>query len=375
MKDGLLPNDSQVVETLTRWARCESPSHDATAVNAMQCLAVEGLPDSVTVEHIRGRDGLGDTVLLHAGPANGRNRLFVIGHVDTVHPVGTVAGGLQVRRDGDRLYGPGLYDMKGGVYAAIRAIAAVAVRGSASRPITMLLSPDEEIGSPTTRDLIEAIARTAACALVVEPARAGGAIVTARKGVGWFTIDVAGRPAHAGTHHADGRSAIGEAAHQILRLEAMTDYAAGSTVSVGLISGGTASNVVPQHCRLVADVRVTTPAEGERLTAAIARLSPVNPDITLGITGGLNRPPYARSAGTAALYEQARQAAADLGQSLAEVPMVGGGSDGNFTAALGLPTLDGLGVEGSGAHTLDEYCNLSSVIPRCQLLTRLFETL
>jgi glutamate carboxypeptidase len=304
-----------------------------------------------------------------------RERLFVIGHVDTVHPVGTAAGGLQVRRDGDRLYGPGLYDMKGGVYAVIRAISDVAVRGSASRPVTMLLSPDEEIGSPTTRDLIETIARSAACALVVEPARAGGAIVTARKGVGWFTIDIAGRPAHAGTHHADGRSAIAEAARQILRLEAMTDYAAGSTVSVGLISGGTASNVVPQHCRLVADIRVTTPEEGERLTTAITSLSAADPDVTLSITGELNRPPYARSAGTAALYEQARQVAADLGQTLAEVPMVGGGSDGNFTAALGLPTLDGLGVEGSGAHTLEEYCSISSVMPRCQLLARLLEIL
>lgn len=368
-------NDRQVIETLSHWALCESPSHDAAAVNAMQNLAVEGLPAAVRVERIPGRDGLGDIVLLHAGPENGRERLFVIGHVDTVHPIGTAASSLPVRRDGDRLYGPGLYDMKGGVYAAIRAIADVAGRGTATRPITMILSPDEEIGSPTTRDLIETIARTSAYALIVEPARAGGAVVTARKGVGWFNLDIEGRPAHAGTHHAEGRSAIREAAHQILRLEGMTDYAKGTTVSVGQISGGTSANVVPRHCRIVADIRITTAQEGDRLTTAINGLRAEDPDVTLTISGGLNRPPYVRSAGTAALFETARRVAQQLGQDLAEVPMVGGGSDGNFTAALGLPTLDGLGVAGSGAHTLEEYCTISSVASRCQLLTRLIEAL
>lgn len=371
-----MPNDSQTVETLTRWALCESPSHDAAAVNGMQDLIIEGLPPSVLrVERIAGRDGLGDTVLLHAGPATGRERLFVIGHVDTVHPIGTAAGSLPVRRDGDRLFGPGLYDMKGGVYAAIGAMLDVARRGAAARPITMLLSPDEEIGSPTTRELIQAIARTSAYALVVEPARAGGAVVTARKGVGWFNLDIEGRPAHAGTHHADGRSAIREAAHQILRLEGMTDYAAGTTVSVGQISGGTSANVVPGRCRLVADIRVTTAQEGDRLTAEIEGLRAHDEDTTLNVSGGLNRPPYARTDGTAALYRRAQQIAARLGQTLSEVPMVGGGSDGNFTAALGLPTLDGLGVEGSGAHTLEEYCLVSSVAPRRALLTALLEAL
>lgn len=371
-----MPNDSQTIETLTRWALCESPSHDAAAVNAMQDLIVADLPGSaLRVERIPGRDGLGDTVLLHAGPPTGQERLFVIGHVDTVHPIGTTAGALPVRRDGDRLYGPGLYDMKGGVYAAICAMVDIGLRGAAPRPITMLLSPDEEIGSPTTRDLIETIARTSTYALVVEPARAGGAVVTARKGVGWFNLDIEGRPSHAGTHHADGRSAIREAAHQILRLEAMTDYAAGTTVSVGQVSGGTSANVVPGHCRLVADIRVTTPGEGDRLTAAIEGLRAQDPDTVLTISGGLNRPPYARSEGTAALYDRARQVATRLGQTLSEVPMVGGGSDGNFTAALGLPTLDGLGIEGSGAHTHEEYCLISSVGPRVALLTALFEGL
>lgn len=371
-----MAKDSQTVEALTRWALCESPSHDAAAVNAMQELIVEGLPQTgLMLERIPGRDGLGDIVLLHTGPATAQQRLFVIGHVDTVHPIGTATGPLPVRHDGDRLYGPGLYDMKGGVYAAICAIADVARRGEARRPITMLLSPDEEIGSPTTRDLIETIARTSAYALVVEPARAGGAVVTARKGVGWFNLDIQGRPSHAGTHHADGRSAIREAAHQILRLEGMTDYAAGTTVSVGQISGGTSANVVPAHCRLVADIRVTTPQEGDRLTTAIEGLCAVDPDALLNISGGLNRPPYARSAGTAALYQRAQQIAMRLGQTLSEVPMVGGGSDGNFTAALGLPTLDGLGIEGGGAHTLEEYCLVSSVAPRRALLAAMIEAL
>lgn len=369
--------DEKTVATLTRWLALESPTHDAAAVNAMHDLIlteVEGSP--VSVERIPGRDGLGDSVLLRAGAARTDPGILIITHVDTVHPVGTSAGALPVRREGDRLYGPGAYDMKGGIYLALMAFLDVArsERG-AGRPVTFFLSPDEEIGSPTTRDLIEDLAKHSSHSLVMEPSRPGGAAVTARKGVGWFEVAVEGRPAHAGSRHSDGRSAIAEAARQILTIEDMTDYNRGTTATVSKIGGGTAINVVPHQCSLSVDVRVTNVEEGRRVEQAILGLAPVGPDVNLKVTGGMNRPAYERSAGGAELFERARTEAKDLDFDLTEVPMVGGGSDGNFTAALGVPTLDGLGVDGDGAHTLDEYCLLSSIAPRRRLMERLLTKL
>jgi glutamate carboxypeptidase len=238
-----------------------------------------------------------------------------------------------------------------------------------------LITPDEEIGSPTTRPLIEDFACHAAYALVPEPARDGGKVVTARKGVGRFDIHVEGRPAHAGSRHQDGRNAIREAARQILAIEAMTDYGRGVTTTVGLISGGTAVNTVPQHCRFVVDLRVETASDGEAYTSAIMGLRPHDPDMRISIAGGMNRPPFERTDGTARLFEHARALAAELGFDLQDVPKVGGASDGNFTAALGVPTLDGLGIDGAGAHTLQEHGLLSSVAPRMRRMECLLETL
>ena len=252
--------------------------------------------------------------------------MLVLSHLDTVHPIGTVERDLPVRLDGDRLYGPGVYDMKGGAYLALQAFKTVARQGFAARPIVFLMTPDEEIGSPTTRPLIEDFARRAACALVTEPARDGGKVVTARKGVGRFDVHVEGRPAHAGSRHADGRNAIREAARQILRVEAMTDYGRGVTTTVGQIAGGTAVNVVPQHCRFVVDLRVETASDGEAYGAAILGLTPHDPGMRISVTGGLNRPPYERTDGTARLFEHARALAAELGFNLQDVPKVGGGS-------------------------------------------------
>lgn len=357
---------------LAAWARCESPSDDGAAVNRMQDLLLTEIADepAIAVERVPGRDGIGDTLLLRAGPNTARGATLMIGHVDTVHPIGTVAGGLPVRRDGDRLYGPGVYDMKGGVLCGLLALVAAA-RGSLSRPVTLLLSPDEEIGSPTTRDIIENLARGADRALVLEPAREGGKVVTARKGVAWYDIEIGGVPAHAGTHHADGRSAIRAACALIPLLEAMTDYARGTTVSIGEITGGTARNVVPAACRFTVDVRVSNDADARAVDTDIAKLTSPAPDISLRVSGGFNRPPYEKTEGTAALLDKARAIAIGLGLKLDDVPMVGGGSDGNFTAALGIPTLDGLGVLGSGAHTLDEHCLLSSLGQRADLIRSL----
>lgn len=361
---------------LLAWIEAESPTHDAAGVNrVMDLVAAEAEAAGIPVERIPGRQGLGDAIVLRAGPANGRPAVLLLSHLDTVHPLGTIARDLPLRIEGDRLYGPGAYDMKGGAWLALQAFKAVARSGAAKSPLVFLFTPDEEIGSPTTRSLIEEHGRRAGAVLVTEPARDGGKVVTCRKGVGRFDVEIEGRPSHAGTRHPDGRSAVREAAHQILAIEALTDYARGITTNVGLVAGGTAVNVVPQRCSLAVDLRVVSEAEGERLGAAILNLAPRDPDVRLTVGGGMNRPPYEKSEGTARLFAHARVLAGELGFPLEEVPRTGGGSDGNFTAALGIPTLDGLGVDGDGAHTLHEHALVSSIAPRQALMRRLIETL
>jgi glutamate carboxypeptidase len=330
---------------------------------------------AVSIERIPGRDGLADALMAHGGPASDKPGILILSHVDTVHPIGTLDGPLPLRREGDRLYGPGVYDMKGGAYLALCAFRAVMRQGAARVPVTFLFTPDEEIGSPTTRSLIESEGRRSAYVLVTEPARDGGRIVTSRKGVGRFDVHVGGRPSHSGSRHQDGRSAIREAARQILTVEAMTDYERGITTTVGLVSGGTAPNVVPQHASFTVDLRVTNAADGAACEAAILALKPHDPDIRLSVTGGMNRPPYTRTAEIERLFAHAQLCAAEIGIALQDSPMVGGGSDGNFTAALGVPTLDGLGIDGDGAHTLHEYGLVSSLVPRARLMRRLIETL
>ena len=362
------------VSALSVWLALESPTHHTPGVNGMMDLVaheVEGLP--IAVERIAGRNGLGDSLILRAGLHTGEPAIAVMSHLDTVHPVGTSARDLPVRVEGDRLYGPGVYDMKGGAWLALQAFKDVALAGTARRPMVFLFTPDEEIGSPTTRGLIEDIGRTSAAVLVTEPAREGGRIVTARKGVGRFEVKLEGRSAHSGTHHAKGRSAIREAAHQILTIDAMTDYARGITTSVALMGGGTAANVIPQHAWFSIDLRVASAADGVAMEARILDLKPHDPDVTIAISGGMNRPPYEKSAAVAGLFETARAVAAGIGFELQDCAMTGGGSDGNFTAALGVPTLDGLGIDGDGAHTLGEYGLISSIVPRRALIKGLLE--
>ncbi len=364
------------VPALTVWVALESPTHHVPGVNGMMDLVVrevEGLP--IAVERVPGRDGLGDTLILRAGVRNGEKAIALMSHLDTVHPVGTSAKDLAVRVEGDRLYGPGVYDMKGGAWLALQAFKDAAKAGTARRPMVFLFTPDEEIGSPTSRELIEDIGREAKAVLVTEPAREGGKIVTARKGVGRFEVKLEGRPAHSGSRHADGRNAIREAAHQILAIEGMTDYSRGITTTVALVGGGTAANVIPQHAWFSVDCRVTTVADGVAMEQRILGLKAHDPDVKLSITGGMNRPPYEKSPEVAALFEQARAVAAEVGFDLQDCPMTGGGSDGNFTAALGIPTLDGLGIDGDGAHTLQEYALISSIAPRRALIKGLLETL
>lgn len=367
---------SPSLDTLFTWIRTESPTHDVAGVNLMMDLVVaqmEGAP--VAIERVKGEQGLGDALILRAGPQTDEPAILIMSHLDTVHPVGTIQKDLPLRIEGDRLYGPGVYDMKAGAWYCLEAFKEVARKSTAARPMIYLVTPDEEIGSPMTRPIIEDLARRSAYALITEPGRDGGKVVTSRKGVGRFDVRVEGRPAHAGSRHADGRNAIYEAARQILAIEAMTDYARGVTTTVGMVSGGTAVNTIPQHCSFPVDLRVETVADGEALTRAILGLKPDNPDFKLTVTGGMNRPPYECTEGTLKLFNHAKSLAAEIGFDLVSAAKVGGGSDGNFTAALGVPTLDGIGIDGDGAHTLQEYGIISSIAPRQEMVKRLLETL
>ena len=301
-------------------------------------------------------------------------RLLVIGHLDTVWPVGTLERmPFRVTPEGVA-HGPGIFDMKSGVVLITESLNAIRALGlQTQRPITLLLTCDEEIGSKTSRPLVEEEARRAAAALVLEPPVTGGVVKTGRKGIGVFNIRATGRAAHAGLDPRKGVNAIVELSHQVVRLAAMNDHERGVTVSVGLMNGGTALNVVPAEATAKADVRFWTQEDGEQIVNQIRGLQPVLEDARLEITGGINRPPMPRSEKNVALYEQAKALAAEIGFDLKDT-VVGGGSDGNFTAAMGVPTLDGLGVDGAGAHADHEHILVSDIPRRAALLTRLMQT-
>jgi glutamate carboxypeptidase len=367
---------SAMLEGIRRWVVTESPTRDRAAVNRMVDLVQSDVADlDVAVERIPGTDGLADNLVIRNTAIGEGSGILLLSHIDTVHPMGTVNAGLPFRRDGDRLYGPGLYDMKGGAYLALEAFRQVAKAGSAKMPVTYVFTPDEEIGSPTSRNLIEAEARRARYVLVTEPARDGGKCVTARKGVGRFEVTTLGVPAHSGSRHQDGRSAIKEMARQVLAIEGLTDYGRGVTTTVGVISGGTAPNVIPQHCHISVDLRVRDDAAGREFEAKILGLEPFDPGVKVRVTGGMNRPPFEKSAAIDVLFRHAQALARGVGFELEDTEMTGGGSDGNFTAALGVPTLDGLGIDGDGAHTEWEHGFISSIEPRTRLMRGLLETL
>src|SRR4051812_22328925 len=367
---------SAMLEGIRRWVLTESPTRDRVAVNRMVDLVQSDVADlDLAVERIPGQGGLADNLVIRNTIAGEGSGILLLSHVDTVHPMGTVNAGLPFRRDGDRLYGPGLYDMKGGAYLALEAFRQIAKAGSAKLPLTYVFTPDEEIGSPTSRRLIEQEARRARYVLVTEPARDGGKIVTARKGVGRFEVRTVGIPAHSGSRHRDGRSAIKEMARQVLAIEELTDYARGVTTTVGVISGGTAPNVIPQHCHISVDLRVRDDAAGHEFEAKILGLEPFDPGVKVEVTGGMNRPPFEKTTAIDVLFRHAQGVAKGIGFDLQHTEMTGGGSDGNFTAALGVPTLDGLGIDGDGAHTEWEHGLISSIEPRTLLMRGLLETL
>jgi glutamate carboxypeptidase len=363
-----------ILDGIRRWVELETPTEAPDQVNKLASLVADGYRDlPATVERINGKDGCGDHLVVRSSWGRDAPGILVLSHLDTVHPMGFIER-LPFKIEGNSAFGPGIYDMKGGAYLAYHAFRQLCAAGERSPlGITQLYVSDEEIGSPTSRALIEAEGGKAKYVLVTEPARDGGKIVTGRKGVGRFEVFIKGMPAHAGSRPEDGRSAIRELANVIQALEAMSDRKRGITVNVGVVKGGTRPNVIAEEAYAEVDLRVPTFADADELVPKIVNLQSRSDGVSVKVIGELNRPPYEKGNAGAALFEHARQLAADIGFELKDM-FTGGGSDGNFTAPL-TATLDGLGVDGKGAHTHYEQLYISSIAPRAQLLHRLYQTL
>lgn len=367
-----LPLDTDaMLAGLQRWVECESPTYDPAAVSRMVALASADIrTQGGSVEHIPGPPGLGDCARgAFPHPKSGQPGILIMAHLDTVHPAGTLEK-LPFRREGGRCYGPGILDMKGGAFAALQAVTALGQAGAATPlPVHMLLTCDEEIGSPGTRNLIMAEACRHKYILVPEPARPGNGVTTGRYAIARFHLTATGRASHAGVRLKEGRSAIREMAKQILAIEAMTTE--DCTFSVGVVHGGQWVNCVSTECRAEALSMAKRQAD---LDAGVARLLALNhadeDGVGFKVERSVVRPVWEPDAGTMQLYETARDVAASLGFELPH-GSEGGGSDGNFTGALGIPTLDGLGPRGTGFHTLNEHIEVDSLAERARLMAGL----
>ncbi|MEE9188210.1 MAG: M20 family metallopeptidase [Anaerolineales bacterium] len=360
---------SSMLEALEQLVNLESPSTDKPAL------------DSYAQKLAARFETLGAETTLIANPTSGPQLVttlrtpqnsskkpgLLLCHYDTVWPLGTIEQ-QPFRVDGDKAYGPGAYDMKASHLMAEFALRGITELGlQLPRPIVILFTSDEEIGSLTSRGIIEEHALQSKYVLVLEPPTAEGALKTARKGVGDFILQVKGRAAHAGSQPELGISAINELAHQILYLQNLADHEKGTTVNLGVVKGGTRSNVIAARAEAIIDVRAWTQQEAERIENAMGSLQPVSPGVELEVQGGFNRPPMMRSEAIADLFREVQQIGAKLGLDLQE-GSTGGGSDGNFTAALGVPTLDGLGAMGDGAHAVHEHILVSDLPVRTGLL-------
>jgi glutamate carboxypeptidase len=364
-----LPFDSDaMLAGLRAWVECESPTFDAGAVNRMMDIASRALIlAGARIERIAGRMGFGDCVRAsfpHATPDV--PGILVMGHLDTVHAIGTK---LTYRREGNTAWGPGILDMKGGNYLSLEAIRQIQRAGLRTRlPVTVLLTSDEEVGSPSTRDLIEAEASRHKYVLVPEPARPDGGVVTGRYAIARFNLEATGRPSHAGASLGAGRSAIREMARKLIEIEDMTSE--DCTFSVGVVHGGQWVNCVTTTCTGEALSMAKRQDDLDRGVAAMLALRASSNEVQFQVTRGVTRPVWEPDSKGMALYEVARDIARGLGYSI-NPQSSGGGSDGNFTGAMGIPTLDGLGVAGAGAHTLDEHINIDSLAYRGKLMAGL----
>lgn len=355
----------RIVAALADLVSCESPSDDLGATAACSRLVTEigteWLGEKPDVLEIEGRTHLRWSF---GGPA----KVVLLGHFDTVWPIGTLSG-WPFAVDGDRATGPGVFDMKAGLLMALAVLARLDDRAG----VTLLLTSDEEVGSLTSRELIEDTARGARAALVLEPG-VGEAVKTGRKGVSMYEVRVTGRAAHAGLEPERGVNAAVELSHQILSVLPLADPGQGTTVTPSLLHGGTTVNTVPATASVMVDVRALTASEQQRVDSQFRTLKPVLPEASLVIEGGINRPPL-DPAGSAPLFDLARRIVDELGHPPLEGVTVGGGSDGNFTAAIGVPTLDGLGAVGAGAHAAGEWASLTAMPRRIELVSRLTERL
>ncbi|MGH9221061.1 MAG: M20 family metallopeptidase [Vicinamibacterales bacterium] len=370
--DYCLANHDWLLEFIEALVAIESPSDDPAAVNtcgaelAKRLEAIGGrvtrIPSSTAGDHLRASFG------------DGSRQILLLGHFDTVWPVGQLAR-MPIKREGGRLHGPGVFDMKAGIGLAALATRAVIERdGFDGCQAVMLWTTDEEIGSLTSRALIEAEAMRSEAVLVFEPSLPGGRLKTSRKGVGQFEMIVRGVPAHAGLDPGKGVSAVRELARQITAIDDLQDPAHGVTVTVGVIKGGTRANVVPDEARATIDARANTRADAERVAAALKAAKPYLAGARVEVTGGFERPPLERTAAVVKLFEMARSVAAEIGVALEE-GSAGGGSDGNLTAALGVPTLDGFGAVGDGAHALHEHVEIDALVPRAAIIAGVLHSL
>jgi glutamate carboxypeptidase len=352
----------------------ESPSEDREAVNRAADRVV-GWARELGGE-VKRHDGgtFGDVIELRFCADLSARPVLLLGHLDTVYPMGTLATmpwREEDAEDGVRLRGPGVVDMKAGVVMGLEAIAALRELNALNRPVTLLLNPDEEVGSEVSRPHTERLARESAAVFVLEPAQ-GLAYKTARKGVGHFELTVQGVAAHAGVDFASGHSAVLEMARIVEQVSDWTDASKGRTVNVGVIAGGTRSNVIAAQCRAEVDARVVTMEDAARVEEMFRQLRTRDAACTFRVRGGINRPPMERSAGTVALFQRAKTLAAEIGLDLEEAA-TGGGSDGNFTAAIGVPTLDGMGAVGGGAHSPGEFVVAAHLVERAALLAGMIQ--
>jgi len=391
-------HQGEMLSLLRHMVEIESPSDDKAAVDRMGAFLAqvfERLGGKVTfypqqqagnhlkAEFSAGVSGRasggasGGTSGRDSGGASGRDSgkpALLLGHFDTVWSMGTLAK-MPFRIEDGRAFGPGVYDMKAGITMMIFALRALKAAGAAHRPVTVLLDTDEEVGSATGRPVVEATAKECEAVLVLEPSQGPkGHLKTSRKGVGDITVRVRGRASHSGVDFEKGRSAIVELARQLLEIVKFTDVGRGITVNPGVIQGGTRSNVIAAEAWAEVDLRIARAADAALLEQKFAALKPFDPDCTIELTGGINRPPMERTEGTVRLFGIAREIATAMGMPLEE-SSTGGGSDGNFTSALGVPTLDGLGAVGEGAHAANESVVVEELFSRTALLAGLVQSL
>jgi glutamate carboxypeptidase len=362
----------KLTQLLKLLVETESPSHDKSAVDRVGAIVaeqarqlgatVEIIPNTETGNHVLARFHP-SSLILHPS-------ILILCHMDTVFPIGTIQK-TPYREDGEKIFGPGTLDMKAGIVIALAAIEQVQQQGL-KRPVTLLCTSDEEIGSHTSRELIETLAKESALALIMEGALLDGSLKTWRKGVGGLWVNVKGRAAHSGGAHQDGRNAIEELAHQVIAIQKLTDYSKQTTVNVGVMQGGTVSNVVPEEASIEVDVRVMQPGEWERIEAAVKNLKPVLDGTSITVTGGLNRPPMPFDELMQSTFEKAKAIAQKIGIEL-KAGGTGGASDGNFIAPLGIPLLDGMGAVGEGYHSEREFIFADSLEQKAGLIAELIK--